>query len=139
MGSMAGQEAKVDENGKVVLPPIVQDATETFLHNFAYAMDSQLGDGERPKRILLIGTSKERTIDTPYSLDPHYSHELIKQLDLDPNATPDSLPIRMEYTYGDVTVYYLTEEDLDESKGVVLSNDVQSTQLMGTLQRGGGG
>lgn len=136
---MAGQEAKVDKNGKVVLPPIVQDATETFLHNFAYAMDSQLGDGERPKRILLIGTSKERTIDTPYSLDPYYSHELIKQLDVDPDFTPDSLPIRKEYTYGDVTVYYLTEEDLDESKGVVLSNDVQSTQLMGSLQRGDDG
>lgn len=135
---MAGQQARVDEDGKVIIPPIVQDATDTFLHNFAYAMNSQLGEKERPKSILLIGTSKNREIDTPHSIDPYYSHEMIKQVLLDPNFVPDGLPIRKTCSYGDVTVYYLMEADLDESKGIVLSNDVQSTQLQGLLQRSGG-
>lgn len=135
---MAGQQARVDEDGKVIIPPIVQDATDTFLHNFAYAMNSQLGEKERPKSILLIGTSKNREIDTPHSIDPYYSHEMIKQVLLDPNFVPDGLPIRKTCSYGDVTVYYLMEADLDESKGIILSNDVQSTQLQGLLQRSGG-
>lgn len=133
---MAGQQASVDENGKVILPPIVQDATDTFLHNFAYAMNAQIGEDERPKKLLLIGTSKNRSIDTPHSIDPYYSHELIKQVLLDVDFVPDGLPVRKEYTYGDVTVYYLMEADLEEDKGIVLSNDVQSTNLQGFLQRG---
>lgn len=135
---MAGQQASVDESGKVIIPPIVQDATDTFLHNFAYAMNAQLGEKDRPKHILLIGTSKNREINTPHAVDPYYSHEMIKQVLLDPDFVPDGLPIRKTCSYGDVTVYYLMEADLDESKGIVLSNDVQSTQLQGLLQRGDG-
>lgn len=134
---MAGQQARVDENGRVDLPPIIEDATETFLRNFAYAMNAQIGDRERPKRYLLMGTAKERSIDTPNSRDPFYSHEFIKRFLLEEDFSVEDLPVCKEYTYGDVTVYYLMEEDLDDAKGIVLSNDVQTTTLMGTLRRGG--
>jgi hypothetical protein len=122
----------MDENGNVVIPPIVQDATDTFLHNFAYAMNAQIGENECPKKYLLIGTAKNRVIDTPHSVDPYYSHELIKKVVLDPDFVPDGLPVKKEFTYGNVTVYYLAEADLDESSGIVLSNDVQYTNLQGT-------
>lgn len=132
---MAGRAPTIDESGAIVLPPIVQDSTETFMHNLAYALNAQLSEKDKPKKILLIGTKNEKDLGIPNIKDPYYSHEPIKQLDLDPNYSMDGFPVRYEYTYGDVTIYYIMEGDIDESKGVVNAQDVEMTNLLALLKR----
>ena len=125
---MAGQENEV----AVELPSIIQDATETFLHNVAVAINAGLSDDDKPKKVLIVGTKNKRDLNLPHTMDPYYSHELIKKVDEDPDYIPEEFPINYIYTYGDTTVYYLLEEGIDESQGVVNCQPIQMSYLLGT-------
>lgn len=136
MSSENNMPYKDEETGKLVFPLMLQDCTETFLHNIAYATNEMIKDKdvEKPKKILIIGTKDETEL--AYSLlgrkDPNYSHELIRMIDTDPNFVLDEGLTLTTYTYGDVTVYYLQEAEANESDGVVVSSNlIQNSFVLG--------
>lgn len=137
---MAGLTPDMEsDTGVTTLPSIIQDSTETFLHNIAYAINVQLVDRDKPKKILIIGSKNKKDFDFPFTTDPYYSHDIVKQVDLDKDFRPDGLPVRYEYTYGDVTVYYLTESDLVDSDGIVNSPNIGNSHSLSFLNNGGDG
>ena len=137
---MAGHIPDIEsDTGVITLPSIIQDSTETFLHNVAYAINAQLIDRDKPKKILIIGSKNKKDFNIPFSTDPYYSHDIVKQVDLDKDFRPDGLPVRYEYTYRNVTVYYLTEKDLVESDGIVNAPNIGSSHSLSFLNNGGDG
>ena len=119
----------VDDNGRLVFPPIYQDATETFIHNFTQSYNQIIGDTGEQIKILITGANNENDIleDEKLILDPNYSHSLIKKIDNDSSYTPILYPNKNTYTYGNFTLYYLLKDDVNEEGTIIHNSDNEFT------------
>lgn len=136
---MTGNLPEIGSDGSILFPTMLLDNVETYLHNLAFTMNELVKDKpmECPKKLLVIGTKEEKDYSCPLlGRDfPRYSHELIKELEDDPDTTPafieeNNLTLT-KYEYKNVVIYYLQEEGASEEEGIFLSQalDQQSFVL----------
>lgn len=124
----------IDENGKLIIPPIKQDHTSAYLHNVTQALN-ELNENKlvnQPWKVLAIGSKseEEKNLDR-IELDNHYSHQLIKDIDHTNTYAPEFAPNRTTSQYGSTSFYYLTENDLDSD--VYITNIQFSIALAGYI------
>ena len=100
------------DTGEINFPPIKQDNTDVYVHNLLQAMDEMNTQAiNQPLEMLLIGKNEPTDLNLEQIDDNHYSHDLIKQINTNPNfiINTDIAKSRQDSEYGNTKLYHLTD------------------------------
>ena len=124
------------DTGEINFPPVKQDKTDVYVHNLLQAMDEMNTQAiNHPLKMLLVGKNEPTELNLKKIDDHHYSHELIKEIDTNPNYIihTDIAKLRQDSTYGNTTLYHLT----DPKEGKYLyEQDLQSSYNLSAFYSG---
>jgi hypothetical protein len=131
---MTGNLPEIGEDGSVKFPPMLVDNVEVYLHNLAFTTNELIKDlpNECPKKLLVIGTSDLRDLGCKIlgREEPHYTHELIKELD-NGSTVPEEYNMTLTlYEYKNVTIYYLQDNDASEEDGIYLCQPLEQQSFV---------
>ena len=124
------------DTGEINFPPVKQDKTDVYIHNLLQAMDEMNTQAiNHPLKMLLVGKNEPTELNLEKIDDNHYSHDLIKQIEIDPNYIihTDIAKLRQDSTYGNTTLHHLT----DPKKGKYLyEQDLQTSYNLSAFYSG---
>ena len=125
---MTGNLPEIGSDGSVTIPTMILDNVETWLYNFAYTLNETIKDKptEWPKKVLVIGTQSDVDFDCKMlgRGDIYYSHELIRDIEHDPDFLREHNLNLFKYEFENVIIYFLNEGILEEEDSILLSQGV---------------
>ena len=114
------------ETGSIDFPYIRVDSKDIFMHNYSAFMNKiNKNDNDRPKKWLFAANSEKEDIPlTKTSIyDKNYSHTELRSAVNDINYSHPDAQVRKDYTFGDITTSFMTDETSSEDKGFFLDNN----------------
>jgi hypothetical protein len=122
----------------IVWPDIINNNTQSYLHDCALQFNEiqdWVSTYNLPYKILLKGSTGKVDYSESYYIPPdapanqngrlawhpeyyHYTHETIKRIAEGDSWLPSNFPNKQVATYGKTTVYYLTQNGVNENNGI---------------------
>lgn len=131
---MTGNLPEIGNDGSMTFPTMLVDKIDVYLHNLAFTTNELIKERleECPKKLLVIGTSNKRDLRCKVlgREEPHYSHELIKELDNGSTVPEDYNMTLTIYEYKNVTIYYLQDKDASEEDGIYLCQPLEQQSFV---------
>jgi hypothetical protein len=131
---MTGNLPEIGNDGSMTFPTMLVDKVDVYLQNLAFTTNELIKERpeEWPKKLLVIGTSNQRDLRCRVlgREDPHYSHELIRDIEDNPSLADDYNMDLTVYSYKNVKVFYLQDKDAVESEGIYLCQPLEQQSFV---------